>query len=234
MGDGRLTSRIAGDERQRLSGPVPLTALEAVTKNYGNEPVLDGITLELSVGEFVTLSGPSGTGKSTLARLLVGLSRPTSGRVLWQGRPLDGHADIRRLAGKRQIVFQNPLRSLSPRLTVEQIVVEPALIAGGSANAGVLIERVGLPRRFLDRRARQLSVGECQRVALARALSTEPDLLVLDEPTSSLDPIAGAAIAELIEEAAGERAVFLISHSERLLSSAGRRLFLQNGRLVDA
>jgi len=221
------------DERQRLDRPAPLTALEAVTKNYGKEPVLDGITLELSVGEFVTLSGPSGMGKSTLVRLLVGLSRPTSGRVLWQGRPLDGRADIRRLAGRRQIVFQNPLRSLSPRLTVGQIVVEPALIAGGGANAGVLLERVGLPRRFLGRRARQLSAGECQRVALARALATEPELLVLDEPTASLDPIAAAGIAQLIDEAARERAVFVVSHNHLLIERATRSLALSGGCLSE-
>ncbi len=211
----------------------PLTALEAVTKTYGQEVVLDGVTLALSVGEFVTLSGPSGAGKSTLARLLVGLSRPTSGQVLWEGRPLDGSADIRRLAGKRQIVFQNPLRSLSPRLTVEQIVVEPALIAGGGANAGELLERVGLSRRFLKRRARQLSAGECQRVALARALSTGPQLLVLDEPTSSLDPIAAAGIIRLIEEAAQERAVFAISHNNALAERATRSLFLSAGSLSE-
>ncbi len=212
-----------------MSDPIKtLVSLESVSKIYAGTVVVDAVDLHIATGESVALLGSSGAGKSTVARLLVGLSRPTTGRVLWRNRPLAAQEDI----GRRQIVFQHPRRSLNPRLSVAQIVSEPAVIAGLEADPAALLARVGLPARFLDRRPGSLSVGEAQRVALARALSTDPELLVLDEPTSALDPIAAAGIKELIEASAPNRAMLIISHDRRLTDSADRSLSMRAGRLL--
>jgi ABC-type glutathione transport system ATPase component len=215
-----------------MSGIVPLIKLDGVSKVYSGKAVLDKIMFELWPGEFIGVVGPSGAGKSTLARVLVGLSQPTSGDIFFQGRKLAGRADIKQLAGRRQIVFQNPFRSLSPRLTVAQIVAEPAEIIGMTVDAEALLDRVGLPPEMLDRRPRWLSAGECQRVALARALSTDPDLLVLDEPLSALDPLASIDIIRLIKDHPADRAVIIISHNPLVLREADRLVTISKGKMI--
>jgi peptide/nickel transport system ATP-binding protein len=220
----------------------PLTMLRQVTKEYRRptsrplrpERVLALLEVDLTVhrGESIGVIGPSGAGKSTLARLLVGLTEPTSGQIIFAGREITGRRMIRELAGRRQIVFQNPYRSLSPRLTVDQIIDEPAALVGMKSNIPGLLELVSLPRRLLDRYPHQLSAGERQRVAIARALSTRPDLLVMDEPTSALDPIAGAAITRLVDQLKGRQAIVVITHDLALLRAADRTLTLESGQIT--
>lgn len=200
----------------------PVIELRSVSKVYGDRHALRDVSLSLFPGEVLVVSGPSGAGKSTLARILVGLTLPTSGELLFRGE----NAGFSRFAGARQIVFQHPARSLSPRLTVRQIISEPAEIIGAYADASALAERVGLPPELLDRRPGRLSAGECQRAALARALSTDPQLLVLDEPDSSLDPIAAAAILRLVGEGLPNRCVVVFSHKPSILKKASRSLKL--------
>jgi ABC-type glutathione transport system ATPase component len=220
----------------------PLAELRQVTKEYRRPAAnpfkpqtvvaLNRVDLRVGGGEAIGVVGASGAGKSTLARLLVGLIEPTSGEIFFAGREAAGRRMIRELAGRRQIVFQNPYRSLSPRLTVEQIIDEPAALVGLDADISGLLELVSLSRRLLSRYPHQLSAGERQRVAIARALSTRPELLVLDEPTSALDPIAGAAIIRMIDELKSRQAVVIISHDPALLRAADRTLTLDNGQIT--
>lgn len=187
--------------------------------------------MDVYPGELLSITGRSGAGKSTVAQLMVGLTAPTSGSITFAGQTLNHRRPVGKLAGRRQIVFQNPYRSLSPRLTVGEIVIEPALIIGLSAAAPVLLERVGLSPEIISRYPSQLSAGQRQRVALARALSTDPDLLVLDEPSSSLDPIAAAGINRVIMGLIPKMAVVLISHDPAARRTADRAIVIAGGRL---
>lgn len=219
----------------------PILTLNEVTKEYKRNSgflssktilALDHVSLDIFSGEILLLVGRSGAGKSTIAKLLVGLIRPTSGDVVFEGRKLDNKKFVRSIAGRRQIVFQNPYRSLSPRLTVVETIAEPAQIIGMSVSVPDLLDRVGLPRRLIDHLPAQLSAGERQRVALARALSTNPKLLVLDEPTSSLDPIAALGVNSIVEEIRADQAIVVISHDLRMRDAADRVIEVEAGRLV--
>ena len=219
----------------------PLLVFDKVTKEYQRPrpglhrsvsfTAVDRLDLAVYPGELLSITGRSGAGKSTVAQLMVGLTAPTSGSITFAGRTLNNGKPVKELAGRRQIVFQNPYRSLSPRLTVGAIVVEPALIIGLSADAPGLLERVGLSPDLVSRYPSQLSAGQRQRVALARALSTDPDLLVLDEPTSSLDPIAAAGINQVIMGLRTTMAVVLISHDPAARLTADRSIVIDGGRV---
>lgn len=188
---------------------------------------VDSLDLTVYSGELLTITGPSGTGKSTVAQLMVGLKTPTSGSIFFDGEDITGRRSPRRLAGRRQIVFQNPYRSLSPRLIVSQIVLEPARIIGLTVNADALLDAVSLPGEVGTRRPHQLSTGERQRVAIARALSTGPDFIVLDEPTAALDALTAADINSLILSLKTGRAVVLISHDPRMVKAADRAIRME-------
>ena len=217
-----------------------MLVFEKVTKEYRRRQpglgrhvsfkAVDSLDMAVYAGELLIINGPSGAGKSTVAQLMVGLKAPTSGRIFFDGEDISGPRSTRSLAGRRQIVFQNPYRSLSPRLTVSQIVLEPAGIIGLAADADALLDAVSLPGESGTRRAHQLSAGERQRVAIARALSTAPDLIVLDEPTSALDPLTAAAINSLILSLKNGRAVVLISHDNRMVRFADRAVSIKTGR----
>jgi len=224
-----------------MSSIGPLLAFEKVTKEYRRRQpgfrrsvvfkAIDSLDLAVYPGELLLITGRSGAGKSTVAQLMVGLALPTSGSVIFSGRRLTDSKSVRDLAGRRQIVFQNPYRSLSPRLTVGEIVVEPARIVGLDAVAVALLERVDLSPKLIRRYPSQLSAGQRQRVALARALSTDPDLLVLDEPSSSLDPIAAATVNRIISGLGPQITVVLISHDPLMRKAADRVLLIESGRL---
>jgi lipoprotein-releasing system ATP-binding protein len=217
----------------------PLVELAGVTKSYGapEDRVLQGIDLSIAAGESVAVCGASGSGKSTLLNLLGTLDRPTSGRVMLQGRdvsslPEDELARIRStLVG---FVFQ--AHHLLPQCTVLENVLVPSIPTGAPEapeRARRLIERVGLSHRS-HHRPGQLSGGECQRAAVARALVNRPRLVLADEPTGSLDRANAEAVAKLLFELNREEGAALVvaTHERSLALRAGRVLELRDGRLA--
>ncbi|RAJ47189.1 oligopeptide/dipeptide ABC transporter ATP-binding protein [Kitasatospora sp. SolWspMP-SS2h] len=209
-------------------------------------PVLDGVDVEVRAGEILGVIGETGSGKTTLARAVVGLAPVTAGRISLDGRDragLRGRAlrEVRR-AGTVQYMFQDPLRSLDPDLTVLRLVGQPLAVAGVPAaerRRRVLeaLDLVGLDHALARRRPALLSGGQRQRVALARAIVTRPRLLLADEPVSALDASNRNHVLRLLDELRRELdlAVVLISHDlESLAGVADRLAVLYRGRIVES
>ncbi|NPV90726.1 MAG: ABC transporter ATP-binding protein [Firmicutes bacterium] len=220
----------------------------ALTKRYqkGLPPVLEDASIGIEAGETVGLVGPSGGGKTTLGKVLIGIVRPDRGSVRFRGQDvwacgLTGKKWYRRL---NQMVLQDPLASLNPRLKISELLEEGLRIhqhemsLNSAGNRKSLIERmldtVELSPALLPRCPGEVSGGQRQRVAIARALALRPEFLVLDEPFSSLDVISRRGISRVIRaiQREGGTSLLIISHDRHLVDRlCGKVYHLQDGRL---
>jgi len=189
---------------------------------------VNGVSLSLRPGETMGLVGESGSGKTTIGRCIVRLLRPSTGKILFKGRDISqlSEKEIRPLRGKVQIVFQDPYRALNPRMRVGSLINEMLRLhtsldaAGRRKRTLEIAEQVRLNADLLSRFPNELSGGQLQRVCIARALAPEPELIVLDEPTSSLDLSVRAGILDLLrdlQQATGVAMLF-ISHDLETLN----------------
>lgn len=203
--------------------------LRDLAKEYPGHTALAGVSLEIAQGEFFGLLGPSGCGKTTTLRLIAGFEQPTRGRILLEGRRLDGLPPYQRNVST---VFQS--YALFPHLTVRENIEFGLRYRNGEGRREMsdCIEMLGLGGK-LDRYPRQLSGGEKQRVALARSLVLRPAVLLLDEPLSALDPNLRKQVrVELrtLQRRVGITFVFVTHDREEALSLSDRILLLKNGR----
>jgi ABC-type glutathione transport system ATPase component len=231
-----------------------LVEVRNLTKEYerkhgGMTRVVDDVSFSIERRETMGLVGESGSGKTTVARMVVRLIEATSGEVWFDGQNIlqAGRRDMRRLRQHLQIVFQDPVASLDPRMRIEEIVTEPLRVHSGEdgvpANRAQRIDRarelmhqVGLEAAVLRRFPHELSGGQRQRVSIARALALKPRLVVLDEPVSALDVSVGAQVINLLRDLQRELGLtyLFISHSMPLVRYlATRVVVLRHGRVVE-
>jgi ABC-type glutathione transport system ATPase component len=222
-----------------------LIEIEGLQRVYGprRRPVhaLRGVSFQIARGERFGLVGESGSGKSTLIRLLAGLEQPTSGSVRFDGRPVSGRPErqLKFLRSQLQVVFQDPMSSLDPRMNVRQIISEPLLGTGHPDAVGrvrELLAAVGLEPAAADRYPHQFSGGQRQRISIARALAPRPSVLVADEPVSALDVSVRAQILNLLADLADQFALTLVfvSHDLSVVRRVCDRVaVLHDGRLVE-
>jgi len=224
----------------------PLLAVESLTVSFrrGSRAV-DDVSLQVARGETVGLVGESGSGKTTLGRAVLGLVPVAGGRILLDGTDIGNVPAAARglLAGRLQAVFQDPGGSLNPARPVGKSIMEPARRAGGTPaadrgeRARDLLLAVGLPAEAASRYPHEFSGGQRQRIAIARALAASPDLIVCDEPTSSLDLSTQAQMLNLLADLKSQRglAYLFISHDLAVVRHmADRIVVLYRGRVMEA
>jgi len=194
-----------------------------IKRTVGYVKAVDGISFEIKKGKTFALVGESGCGKTTTARVVLRLTDPTDGKILFDGSDISklGYKELLPFRRKMQIVFQDPMSSLNPRMTVGEIITEPILFhklvdsrQEAYKMAKDILVSIGLKPYHLDRYPHQFSGGQRQRIAIARAISINPDLLILDEPTSALDVSVQAQIINLLLEFQEKKhfSYFFISH----------------------
>lgn len=185
----------------------PLMEVRGLGVEMGGRLIVDDLDLQVRPGRVTGLVGPSGSGKTTILRALAGLIPASSGSVVHTARR-DGIA----------MMAQHPRQVCNPRWTLRRIVVEPAVVAGRSADAEAVARRVGLDPDLLDRYPGQVSDGQLQRACLARLTVQAPDIVLADEPTAMLDPVSAQAVIEVIADlAAAGAGVVLVSHHRGLV-----------------
>ena len=206
---------------------------------------VDGVSAEILEGEIIGVVGESGSGKSTFSRTILGLQKVTSGelRVLEQQLNSQKTFVAKTLRQRMQVVFQDPYSSLNPRMTIQEILLEPLLVFFSDQDRSVRFDRirdvlveVGLDEHFLGRYPHELSGGQCQRVAIARALLPIPDLLVCDEAVSALDASVRAEIIDLLVRLKNDRGltILFIAHDLAVVRKiCDRVIVMEKGKIVE-
>jgi len=210
-------------------------------RQTGLVKAVDSVSLRIEKGGIYGLAGESGSGKSTIARMIMGLARPTSGDILLDGETVTGQSGTRAYGRKVQMVFQNPGSSLNPRRSIGASISVPLEAHGHPRTTrrqriSELLEMVQLPVNFAERYPHELSGGQKQRVAIARALAVAPKLLVLDEPTSALDVSVQARVIDLLVDLGRELGLtyLFISHDLSLMRNFAERVgVLYRGQIVE-
>lgn len=220
----------------------------AIGRRNASLRAVDGISFDVRRGEVVGLVGESGCGKSTLARAIVGLTPITSGSIAWRGRETvqarqRSSREMVHLRREVQMIFQDPLASLDPRMTIERIVAEPLVTHRPQmskseirARVRTMLERVGLGAVHLPRYPHEFSGGQCQRIGIARALIVEPALVICDEPVSALDVSIQAQIVELLRDLRRELSLSMlfVSHDLAVVEAISARvLVMYLGRAME-
>ncbi len=230
----------------------PLVQVRGLVKQFevkghrgsGLVKAVTDVDLDIGAGEAVGLVGESGSGKTTLARCILRLLEPTAGTIRLDGLDIThlGGGPMRRMRPQMQVVFQDPVGSLDPRMSVFDLIAEPMRAHRGLSRTELrrtvqqLVDEVGLAQNLRDRRPHELSGGQCQRVAIARAISLQPRLLILDEPTSALDVSVQAQVLELLVRLRAEHDLtyLLISHDLGVIRYLCERVAVMYlGRIVE-
>jgi ABC-type glutathione transport system ATPase component len=234
-----------------------LVQLDAVSKSYAHRsgfrteqhPVVQNVSLTIESGETLGLVGESGSGKTTVARMILGLTRPDSGRIVIDFLDLAqaSSSEMQKLRREMQPVFQDPYGALNPRMRILEIITEPLIIHRSAVNPKIgnkdlrqraveLLASVGLDESALQRFPHEFSGGQRQRINIARALALRPRLLILDEPVSALDVSVGAQIVNLLQKLQKDYGLtyLFISHSMPLVRYLSTRIaVMERGRLVE-
>lgn len=212
--------------------------LEHVTKSFGRYKALDDVSIVVEEGEFLTVIGRSGCGKTTMLRMINGLQKPDSGKVYAAGEDV-GEADLIRLRRKIGYVIQN--KGLFPHMTVEKNIIYVPVISGQKDKrqnrklAEELIGLVGLEREMFDRYPEELSGGQQQRVGIARALASRPKLLLMDEPFGALDEITKRAMQNellALQKKLGMTVVFITHDIREAMKLGDRVLVMEQGKIA--
>ena len=232
-----------------MTDPNALVEIEGLTKHFaargGTLRAVEDVSLTIAPGETLSLVGESGCGKSTLGRTLLRLHEPTSGRILFEGRPIEGLSQraLRPLRRHMQMIFQDPYASLNPRMSIGATIAEPLEIHAigktrgeRTARVAELLAEVGLPEDAARRYPHEFSGGQRQRVGIARALAARPRFIVADEPISALDVSIQAQIVNLLADlqARDHLTYLFISHDLKVVRHISDRVAVMYlGRIVE-
>ena len=207
-----------------------LLEVEDLHVRYGSFEAVRGVSLSLAKGEIAGVVGESGSGKSTLARVLINLEKSSSGKVKFSSVAGGQKMSV-------QMIFQDAVGSLNPRMTVLQTLNEIIAVSRSTYKASELLELVGLSEAVLAQYPREMSGGQCQRVSIARALACRPDILIADEPVSALDVSVQARILNLLRDLRTQMnlSILLAAHDLAVVKNVCDRVYvMEKGLFVDS